>query len=197
MDFRKYHNQKDCNIQNDCQVVPQSKEMSGGTKLKLLRGFITIKRNTREYYNQMTAREYNKIVLKGLKIDCKGAFQLTKLPGNTKIKMTVERNTTREYHNQQDCSGVLQTKVLPGSVKTKRLPESITDISKVLSESTTIKVLQGSIIIQSTARKFHKKELPVNVKIKGIPRSIIVKTTARECQIQNDDRECINQKNCH
>ena len=26
---------------------------------------------------------------------------------------------------------------------------------------------------------------------------IIIKATASECQIQNDDRECMNQKNCH
>ena len=88
------------------------------------------------------------------KNDCKGAFQLAKLPGNTKIKRTVETNTTREYHNQKDFSGV----VLPGSVKTKGLPESITDTSKELSENTTINVLQASITIKSTARKFHKQK---------------------------------------
>ena len=41
------------------------------------------------------------------------------------------------------------------------------------------------------------KVLPVNVTIKRNSRSNIIKTTAREGQIQNDDRECNNQKNCH
>ena len=110
--------------------------------------------NSTEYHNQNDSwgvqqnsivRDYNN------KNECNGAFQLTK------NLIAVETNTTREYHNQKDCSGVLQTKVLPGSVK-KGLPENITDISKVLSESTTIKVSQGSITIQSTARKFHKQK---------------------------------------
>ena len=68
--------------------------------------------------------------------------------------MTVETNTTKKYHNQKDFSGV----VLPGNVKTKGLPESIADITKVLSENTTINVLHGSITIQSTVRKFHKQK---------------------------------------
>ena len=70
------------------------------------------------------------------------------------MKSTVETITTREYHNQKDFSGV----VLPGSVKTEGMPESITDISKVLSENTTINVLHASITIQSTAGKFHKQK---------------------------------------
>ena len=54
MDFREYYNQKDCNIQNDCQGVPQSTEMSisGSTKIKMTARVIVIKRNTREYHNQ-------------------------------------------------------------------------------------------------------------------------------------------------
>ena len=40
-----------------------------------------------------------------------GAFQLKKMPGNTKIEMDEETNITREYHNQKDCSRVLQTNV--------------------------------------------------------------------------------------
>ena len=59
-------------------------------------------------------RDYNN------KNDCKRAFHLTKLPGNTKIKRTVETNTNREYHNQKDCIVVLQTKVLPGSFKKQK-----------------------------------------------------------------------------
>ena len=41
------------------------------------------------------------------------------------------------------------------------------------------------------------KVRPVNVTIKRNSRSNIIKTTAREDQIQNDDRERNNQKNCH
>ena len=77
--------------------------------------------------------------------------------GNTKLKRSVKTNTTRKYQNLKESGGVWQTKVLPGSV-IKGLPESITDIFKVLSESITIKALQGSITIQSTARKYHKQK---------------------------------------
>ena len=112
-----------------------------------------LKRMPRSITIKMTAREYSKIVLSGIII-----IKTTAMEQLTKIIIAVESNTTREYHNQKDCSGVLQTKVLPGSVKTKGLPENITDIFKVLAESTTIKVSQGSSTIQSTARKFHKQK---------------------------------------
>ena len=99
------------------------------------------------------------------------------MPENTKIKRTVETNTTREYHNQKDFSGV----VLLGSVKTKGLPESITDISKVLSENTTINVLHARYHNPKYCQEVPKtKVLHVNVTIKGIPRSIIIKNTATE-----------------
>ena len=41
------------------------------------------------------------------------------------------------------------------------------------------------------------KVLPVHITIKRNSRSNIIKTTAREGQIQNDDGECNNQKNYH
>ena len=70
INFREYYNKKDCNIQNDCQGVPQSTEMSMSVSTK-------IKMTARVYHNQkeyqgvsvsqikMTAMEYNKIVLSG------------------------------------------------------------------------------------------------------------------------------------
>ena len=41
-----------------------------------------------------------------------GAFQLTEMPGNTKINRAGKTNTTRACHNQNDRRGVLQTKEL-------------------------------------------------------------------------------------
>ena len=55
MNFREYYNQKDCNIQNDCQGVPQSTEMSisGSTKIKMTaRVYQNQKEYQREYHNQ-------------------------------------------------------------------------------------------------------------------------------------------------
>ena len=48
MNFRVYYNQKDCNIQNDCQGVPQSTEMliSGSTRIKMT---ARINHNQKEY----------------------------------------------------------------------------------------------------------------------------------------------------
>ena len=66
MDFREYHNQKDCNIQNDCQGVPQSGEMLGSTKIKMTASVFTIKKIPRSITIKMTAREYSKIVLSGI-----------------------------------------------------------------------------------------------------------------------------------
>ena len=73
-----------------------------------------------------------------------------------------------------------------------------------LSESiTTVREYNNKRI----AREYHSpkycrevpqtKVLPVNVTIKRNSRSNIIKTTAREDQLQNDNRECNNQKNCH
>ena len=74
----------------------------------------TINMTAREYHKgiprsiaiKMTAREYNKLVFLGIynnRNDCKGAFQLTEMTENIKIKRTVKKNTTRVYHNQKGC----------------------------------------------------------------------------------------------
>ena len=49
MNFREYYNQKDCNIQNDCQGVPQSTEMSMSESTEF-------KMTARVYHNQ---KEYH------------------------------------------------------------------------------------------------------------------------------------------
>ena len=82
-------------------------------------------------------------------------------------------------------------KYFEGVSKAKGLSESITTVIEYTNKR--------------IAREYHSpkycrevpqtKVLPVNVTIKRNSRSNIIKTTAREGQIQNDDRECNNQKN--
>ena len=66
-----------------------------------------------------------------------------------------------------------------------------------MSESVTIKGLQGSITVQNTAGKCHKQKYFQLMSQSKEIQEVTIKTTAREGQIQNDDRECNNQKNCH
>ena len=108
------------------------------------------------------------------------------MPGNTKIKRTVKTNTTSSITIKMIAVECCKQKYFQGVSKTKGLSESI-----------TIKGLQGNITVQSTAGKCHKqKYFQLMSQSKGI-QEVTIKTTAREGQIQNDDRECNNQKNCH
>ena len=84
-------------------------------------------------------------------------------------------------------------KYFQGVSKAKGLSESITTVRKynykrITREYHSLKYCRE---VQQT------KVLPVNVTIKRNSRSNIIKTTAMEGQIQNGDRECNNQKNCH
>ena len=93
---------------------------------------------------------------------------------------------------------MLQTKVLPGSVKNKRTArEYYRHISSTVREYNNKSIAREYYNPKYCQEVPHTKVRQMNATIKGIPRSIIIKATARECQIQNDDRECINQKNCH
>ena len=84
-------------------------------------------------------------------------------------------------------------KYFQGVSKAKELSESITTVREYINKR---------IPREYHSRKYFQevpqtKVLPVNVTIKRNSRSNIIKTTAREGKIQNDDRECNNQKNCH
>ena len=79
-------------------------------------------------------------------------------------------------------------KYFQGVSKEKGLSESITTVREYNNKR---------IVREYHSPKYCREVLPVNVTIKRNSRSNIIKTPAREGQIQNDDRECNNKKNCH
>ena len=84
-------------------------------------------------------------------------------------------------------------KYFQGVLKAKGLSESITTVREYNNKRIAREYLSPKYCREVPQTKV----IPVNVTIKRNSRSNIIKTTAREGQIQNDDRECNNQKNCH
>ena len=115
------------------------------------------------------------------------------MPGNTKLKGPSRQTLPGSITIKMIAVECCKQKFFQGVSKAKGLSESITTVRECNNKR--------------IAREYHSpkyyrevpqtKVLPVNVTIKRNSRSNIIKTTAREGQIQNDDRECNNQKNCH
>ena len=84
-------------------------------------------------------------------------------------------------------------KYFQGASKAKGLSESITTVREYNNK----RIARGYHSPKYCREVPQTKVLPVNVTIKRNSRSNIIKTTAREGQIQNDNRECNNQKKYH
>ena len=98
---------------------------------------------------------------------------------------------------------MLHSKGLRGSIKLERNARKYHNQTNCKEVS---KVLQGSITIRKNACDYHdqnvlpgvqqSKELPGIPQLKGLPRSIIIKTTTGDAKIKRTARKDHNQKDC-